>query len=433
MTKDEHQRWELAEVPAFALRELRGDWKRRQGRHDGVAKVHRAIHWGPITTAYSGLEQSLKVLAAHKLGIDLEQETAKRGKRLHGHHLGKILEARGDTEANTEAWQQAGERLEEHWAQFLSLHTELAENDEWRTLKAFLAHASKKSGYVTWRYTLIQGAEPPVMLVEALIAIWQSCIDIYRDACGRGRNHHWRRGPVERMVVSLRKAREMAMRRAFDQATDDGEDVDATLERLSKAENEWMAEHGGLWANAAAARLWHQARGLDDDVEGLDGPTRTLREEAGKAATELAEESEDPNLVRWAECAAEEGIEITGGYGPVRCTRHTRQYAPKRQNQAPEGCDLVDMLTATGNPVVETRDHLYGWGFTVQEHRCDKTFGIPGFGLRYVATREGGDRVEVWLGHEKRPVMALVNRIREGRNGHGILKHMTELYPMRNE
>ena len=107
--------FELAHLLRCPLRALKATWARVQHKRDMFVVVDMASHWPVVTPLYSGLEQALKVLAAHSLGVPVEVATAKGGiLRRHdvGHDLGAIWKHIAP---------EAQATLEEHWQQFTSV------------------------------------------------------------------------------------------------------------------------------------------------------------------------------------------------------------------------------------------------------------------------------------------------------------------------
>ena len=278
---------ELAHLLRCPLRALKATWAQVQHKRDMFAVVDMASHWPVVTPLYSGLEQALKVLAAHSLGVSVEVATAKGGiLRGHGHDLGAIWKHIAP---------EAQATLEEHWQQFTSLHDYLltgeAAKDGLATAEGFLRHLSgeKGQGYENWRYCLIQMQEVPKVSTEGMLQLWESVVDVY-DACARPERKRPVRGPLEWVELRVHQAWEHARFQACIQIQEGARRKEYDIEEMGRSEIAWIRRRGG-YANAAEQILWHRERGLrsEDEPERFEA-RETLRIVGGCAGRPAGED-----------------------------------------------------------------------------------------------------------------------------------------------
>ena len=125
-----------------------------------------ANYWPIITATYSGLEQTLKFLIAIENSQSIQEFLDNKTKRTH--NLSKLFGQLGD---------QTKKMLEDDYIQFQSIHCYIPMED----IDSFLENVSGSDGrgYQLWRYSLIEYYnQPPVNSVEAMIAVWGTCIEI---------------------------------------------------------------------------------------------------------------------------------------------------------------------------------------------------------------------------------------------------------------
>lgn len=141
-----------------------------------------ARNWTVITSAYCGLEQTLKYLLADEKGLTIEEligfSSSKKGvaqnkarkNSFATHNLSRLY---SDLQVSTK------NILQEYYSRFQSLHSYI----EARKVDDFLERVSgsKGTGYERWRYTLIQDRALPKNSPEALLAIWDVCIQVAED------------------------------------------------------------------------------------------------------------------------------------------------------------------------------------------------------------------------------------------------------------
>ncbi|MDD9988150.1 MAG: hypothetical protein OXQ31_17875 [Spirochaetaceae bacterium] len=154
---DEHQRLTVA------LRQTRSAYERDTAGRDLHTGTDIANQWMFIAACYSGLEQSLKVIAAAHLDISVE-DVRKSVPRGRGHDL-SILFKNLDHEAKCV--------LMRYYARFQSLHSYIPIG----SLPDFLQSISRTDGkgYERWRYSLIEtDNDLPTNSAEAMLAIWTS-------------------------------------------------------------------------------------------------------------------------------------------------------------------------------------------------------------------------------------------------------------------
>ena len=125
-----------------------------------------ANYWPIITATYSGLEQTLKFLIAIENSQSIQEFLTNDANFTH--NLSYLFGQLGNQTKNM---------LEDDYIQFQSLHCYIPKEN----IGSFIEHVSGSDGkgYQLWRYSLIQYYnQPPVNSVEAMIAIWGTCIEI---------------------------------------------------------------------------------------------------------------------------------------------------------------------------------------------------------------------------------------------------------------
>ena len=394
---------ELAHLLRCPLRALKATWARVQHKRDMFVVVDMASHWPVVTPLYSGLEQALKVLAAHSLGVPVEVATAKGGiLRRHdvGHDLGAIWKHIAP---------EAQATLEEHWQQFTSLHDYLltgeAAKDGLATAEGFLRHLSgeKGQGYENWRYCLIQMQEVPKVSTEGMLQLWESVVEVY-DSCARPERKRPVRGPLEWVELRVHQAWEHARFQACIQIQEGARRNEYDIEAIGRSEIAWIRRHGG-YANAAEQILWHRERGLraEDEPERFEA-RETLRM-VGDALPVLLEKTEDANLRVWGTRAQHDGVRIErakDGHGP-RCTTGTRHGKGRWSEQVPAGSTVVELDSYTLDLAMTIRQTLYEAGHSVEEHKQVQEGTPTGFWLLFEGTKSTDGKtttVAVWQSRE---------------------------------
>ena len=133
-----------------------------------------ARNWMVITTAYSGLEQTLKYLIAENANLTIEEligrpvpQNAANNKRYRTHDLARLF---------SELEPRARDIVRDFYGRFQSLHSYVPIAD----VEDFLNEISGQGGvgYERWRYTLIEDNTLPSNSPETLAAIWGVCFQI---------------------------------------------------------------------------------------------------------------------------------------------------------------------------------------------------------------------------------------------------------------
>ena len=144
--------------------------------HQGTSLANA---WAIITTAYSGVEQSIKYLISQRSHNTVhEWRCGEDGKRLgNSHALIKLFNSL-DAEAQHFAT--------EYYERFQSLHSYITKS----TLRGFLEEISRgERGYGLWRYVLVEDSPRglPRNSPDAMLAIWSALVRIIEHRQGRGR------------------------------------------------------------------------------------------------------------------------------------------------------------------------------------------------------------------------------------------------------
>ena len=164
---DEHQRLRVA------LRKTRTLYAIDPSGRDADTGTDIANKWMFITLCYSGIEQCLKVIAAASRGLSVA-DLRKEVPRGRGHDLTILFETI-DHDAKC--------ILMQYYAHFQSLYSYIPID----SLPEFLRSISRTDGrgYERWRYSLIEtDSELPTNSIEAMLAIWTSCVQLIGQRLG---------------------------------------------------------------------------------------------------------------------------------------------------------------------------------------------------------------------------------------------------------
>lgn len=406
-TKETRSPTELAQLLRYPLKALKATWARTSHKRDMFPIVDMAAHWPVVTPLYSGLEQALKVLAAHNLGQPVEVATAKGGTlRNCYHHLGKCWDHISP---------EAQEIIEDHWAQFTSLHSYLVEGDQAKaevaTARGFLWHLSgqgaKGSGYEHWRYSLIEMQKLPTVSVEGMLQLWDSVLEVY-VAHTRPEADRSIRGPIDWVALRVHEVWEQARFKASVEIQDGPDREKYDCEAMVREDWRWMRTYG-CYANIGADVLWRQSRGMP--VVPAQGPKRfevrkTINVFGGMLAETIVN-TEDANLGEWAGRARREGIKLVPGQdgkGP-RCETKTRLQRARWSDKAPKGSTVAYTDDYNSHRGQEILLRAYEYGYNVEEYE-PKHENDEGFALWFEATKAAGEQtttIRVWRSQTPMP------------------------------
>ena len=132
-----------------------------------------ARNWTVITAAYSGLEQTMKYLIAEENGHSIAELIEFREGKNRPYQTHNVSELFSKLAAPTQ------HIVRDFYGRFQSLHSYITIE----TVGEFLGVVSDAdgSGYVRWRYTLIEDRPIPRNSPEALVAIWGVCVQIAEE------------------------------------------------------------------------------------------------------------------------------------------------------------------------------------------------------------------------------------------------------------
>ena len=172
----------------FALEEtLAGHWQRPL-RNELLAAVALGQEWPAISTAYSGIEQTLKFLIALDKGLTVDElllqngivenpvEEPDRRTKYRIHQLGNLFSRMEPVTRSS---------VEQDYAIWQSLYNYIPRY----SCAEFLEHiqGDDDRGHLDWRYCLIQGQLPPQNSADAMLAIWSLLV---RRCEARAGQHH---------------------------------------------------------------------------------------------------------------------------------------------------------------------------------------------------------------------------------------------------
>ena len=140
-----------------------------------------AQNWPFIIAAYSGLEQTIKLLIADEQSYTIKEllDTRSQSKTEKNKSKGGVFPYRTHDLAGLFCHLDKSKTdiVREYYGQFQSLHSYIKIDK----LDDFLNEISREDGrgYERWRYTLIEDeVQMPRNSPEALVAIWEVCTDI---------------------------------------------------------------------------------------------------------------------------------------------------------------------------------------------------------------------------------------------------------------
>ena len=340
---------------ATPLKRLKEMFAASEHGRDLIGLVERARMWPLVTPLYSGLEQGMKVLAAHAGGMTVTEATA-RGKPLRraGHNLAAIWDM-----VSTEA----KELVEEHYAQFISLHDYVP----YRTAQEFLIHLAgpEGKGYEDWRYCLIEAKPVRDTSIEAMMQIWESIIAAINKADDRNYSH----GPIndlERELGSVWKSSFIRSSIAY-QDNPDMKKIYHLPEHKKEWYN-WTRENGGIM-NSAATLLWEHRRGRT--MERNSFLSGIMRDTVLLYHTEIERNISNTNNFNakyWAGRAVTNGIVLHKEMGKSRFADPDTRLPDRWCKEQPKDTVMLKLDDYTYNSVYEIRDFLYRNRFKVREN-----------------------------------------------------------------
>ena len=337
------------------LKRLKKMFAASEHGRDLVGLVERARMWPLVTPLYSGLEQGMKVLAAHADGMTVTEATAP-GKPLRraGHNLAEIWNM-VPTEAR--------ELVEKHYGQFISLHDYVP----YKTAEEFLIHLAgpKGKGYEDWRYCLIEAKPVRDTSVEAMMQIWESIIAAINKADNRNYSH----GPINDLEMELHSVWEDSFLRSSI-AHQDNSDINKNYDLLEhkKEWHNWTRENGGI-TNSAATLLWKHRRGGTTDRDLL--LNEIIKHTILLYHTEIEKEissTDNFNAKYWAARAVTNGIVLHKETGKFRFADPDIRLPDQWCKEQPKDTVVLKLDDYTYSRVCNIRDFLYQNKFKVREN-----------------------------------------------------------------
>ena len=237
---DEHQRLRVA------LSKTRTAYESDPSGRDLDTGTDIANQWMYIASCYSGIEQSLKVIAAAHRGLSVA-DVRKEVPRGRGHDLASLFKCL-DHEAKC--------ILMRYYARFRSLHSYIPID----TLPGFLQSISRTDGkgYERWRYSLIEtGNDLPTNSAEAMLAIWTSSVQLIGKRLG-----------IEHVILP-----EHAVMRQLGKLLPR---VSTEKDAIGPVWKECYAEP----INYAARLLWEAHRGIDMELSWMQSWVDAIKEES---------------------------------------------------------------------------------------------------------------------------------------------------------
>ena len=213
-----------------------------------------ARRWTVVTSAYSGLEQTLKYLIAEEKAYTIRElvdlagqinenaDDKERKKYPYRTHNLKWLFSR--------LREPTQEVVREYFRRFQSLHSYIGIE----TVDQFLEEVSGPggTGYERWRYTLIEDRQLPRNSPEALVAIWGTCVAIAEERVWELRRV---RMPDEKLAWELSQELESFMLNVSIDRQNAGE----PFQDIAPEIRAWLWK-GGHPLNAFAEVLWSYSK-----------------------------------------------------------------------------------------------------------------------------------------------------------------------------
>lgn len=250
-----------------------------------------ARNWPVITAAYSGLEQTIKYLIAEEKGCTIQElgdesdptnkQFSSRHNQAHPfrtHNIAWLFSKLGEPTQNV---------ARDFYGRFQSLHPYIRIPQ----LDLFLQRISgrKGTGYARWRYSLIEDRKLPRNSPEALVSIWDVCLQI---AINRNSSNQRIRMPDEILEWELRRRLHRQMLTTSINRQDAGE----RSQNLRPEIDAWYRAAGNP-LSAFAQVLWHYQR---YDFHGVDTASDWLSEVLNDWSREVSEASNEasPTMLR---------------------------------------------------------------------------------------------------------------------------------------
>ena len=337
------------------LKRLKEMFAASEHGRDLIGLVERARMWPLVTPLYSGLEQGMKVLAAHADGMTVTEATAPgMPLRRAGHNLAEIWDM-----VSTEA----RELIEEHYAQFISLHDYVP----YKTAQEFLIHLAgpKGKGYEDWRYCLIEAKPVRDTSVEAMMQIWEGIIAAIDKADNRNYSH----GPINDLEIELGTIWESSFI-SSSIAYQDNLDMKKIYDPLEHKKEwyNWTRENGGI-TNSAATLLWQHRRG--GTTERSLVLSETIRGTVLLYHTDIEKKisnTDDFNTKYWAARAITNGIVLHKETGKFRFTDPDIRLPDQWCKEQPKDTVVLKLDDYAPGRVYKIRDFLYRNKFEVREN-----------------------------------------------------------------
>ena len=253
--------------------------------HEGTRLANA---WAVITAAYCGFEQTLKFLIAVENGWTIEELLEQRagarggnGRQLYLTHNIEWLFRQLDPRTQ--------DLLRGFYRTFQSLHDYIP----CMSLDDFITQVSGAggSGYVRWRYVLIQPDAIPANSVEGMLGIWDAAVQIGKD---RERENGNISTPAEEVLWRLDAILDPI---SINVGVELGNDGRGAVEAHNEIQRWFRDSNGPL--NAFSELIWQDYRGMAPEQT---TDSRLLAEILQRSLQQLhacAKEERDTNLVRF--------------------------------------------------------------------------------------------------------------------------------------
>ena len=222
-------------------------------------------NWMVITASYCGLEQILKFLIAVERGLTIEElldltteganSTGKDSANRKSYRTHNLLELFSSLEPKTQII------IQEFYGRFQSLHSYIPVFN----VEDFLTIVSgnRGHGYERWRYALIEEDDVPKNSPEALLAIWDACVQLAEE-------REWGYHEVQMPEKALKDKLTIYLRSCTQRISVEMQDVGKQLEDVSEELTDWLWNEGhplNSFARVIRHYSKHGTHGVSDASE----------------------------------------------------------------------------------------------------------------------------------------------------------------------
>lgn len=203
-----------------------------------------ARNWTVITAAYSGLEQTIKYLIAEEKGLHIPELIDLREDNRNPYRTHDVAEL------FTKLKEPTQDVIRDFYGRFQSLHSYIAV----QTVDEFLRAVSGPDGdgYERWRYALIENRDLPRNSPEALVKVWEVCVQIARDRA-------WKRERLQKLDEELTSVFWMELDDMVLNLSVDRQNAGEPFQDIAREIGDWLWSAGHP-LNAFADVLWHVSR-----------------------------------------------------------------------------------------------------------------------------------------------------------------------------